>query len=145
MKNLNIKVSEYGIKNGKSISPPYYSWDYCVQKKIPYIIIKPKRKYSIIDYDLLTIDKGISFQQGYSIINYWWEQYERYISESLLPTNQVPLRILGVVTDHFIVFKKDQERMARLLMKELEYYINKFGIIDPERKRYFESSEENKF
>jgi hypothetical protein len=138
MKKFNIKVTEFGIKKGESIHPSHYTLDYCTQKKIPYIIVRPKTKYSNIDYDLITVDNGLAFKKGYSIIDHWWEIYEDYVSSSSFPRNKIPLRIIGVVTDNFTVFKKDQEIIVNMLLKEIEKFVNEYGVIDPKRKKYFE-------
>lgn len=66
MKTFDIKIKEYGIKIAKTIRPLHYKWDYCVENKIPYIIVCPKIKYSEIEYDLMTIDDGISFEKKIS-------------------------------------------------------------------------------
>ena len=50
------------------------------------------------------------------------------------------LRIMGVVTDNFTIFKKDQETMVNILMEEIEKFVNNYGIIDNKRKEYFEQA-----
>ena len=138
MNEFNVRVTEYGIKKGDVVFPSYYTWDYCTQKKIPYIIIRPKIKYSNIDYDLFTVDNGLVFIEGKSIIEHWWKIYEGYIDTSSFPENKIPKRILGVVTDNFTVFKKDQEAMVNKLLKEVERFINEYGEIDLDRKKYYD-------
>ena len=138
MKTFNLKVTEYGIKKGEKVFPSHYTWDYCTQKKIPYIIIHPKIKYSNIEYDLLTVDNGLAFIKGYSLIEYWWKIYEDYVDTSLFPKDKIPLRIIGSVYDNFTVFKKDQEKMANILLKELENFVNEYGVINIERKKYYD-------
>ncbi len=85
MKTFSIKVSEYGIKKGKKVYPTHYTWGYCSQKKIPYIIIRPKIKYSNIEYDLLTVDNGLAFKEGHDIIQHFWKIYEDYVNASSFP------------------------------------------------------------
>ena len=139
MGHYNIRVTEYGIKkkNGK-IFPEHYDWDYCLKKKIPYIIVTPKIKYSLIDYDLFTVDNGLAFPENKKIIDYWWDIYEKYVEEVSFPKEKIPLRTIGEVTDYFTVFKKDQEVMVEKLMKEIEYFVNEYAILDIERKEYYE-------
>ena len=138
MGDFNIRVTEYGIKKGGNVIPSYYTWDYCIEKKIPYIIISPKIKYSKIDYDLLTVDTGLSFPEEYSLVSHCWNIYEEYINKNSFPKNKIPLRIIASVTDNIVVFKKDQERMVNLLMKEIEVFVNSYSIMDPERKSYYD-------
>jgi hypothetical protein len=138
MKAFDIKVIEYGIKKGEKVIPSHYTWDYCTQKSIPYIIIRPKIRYSNIDYDLLTVDNGLAFKKGFSLIDHWWKIYEDYVNTSSFPRNRIPLRIIGVVTDNFTVFKKDQEYIVNILLKEIERFVNEYGVIDVKRKKYFE-------
>ncbi|MFZ4582666.1 MAG: hypothetical protein ACOYM7_08440 [Paludibacter sp.] len=142
MKAFNIKVTEYGLKKGETVYPSHYTWDYCIQKRIPYIIIRPKIRYSNIDYDLLTINKGLAFKNGISLIDHWWKLYEEYVNRTSFPRNRIPLRIIGVITDNFTVFKKDQETMVNILMKEIEKFVNDNGIIDVKRKRYYDNTKE---
>ena len=138
MNTFNIKVSEYGIKIGENIFPSYYTWNYCNKKKIPYIIIRQKIKYSNIDYDLFTVDNGLAFKRGKSIIKYLWKIYQQYVVSASFPIDKMPLRIIGSVTDNFTVFKKDQEKMVNILMSEIEKYVNENGIINIKRKKYFD-------
>ena len=138
MSNYDIKVTEYGIERGNKIYPSHYNWDYCVENKIPYIIIRPKIKYSNIDYDLFTVDTGLSFPENNKLIYYWWNIYEDYIKEVSFPKERIPLRIIGEVTNNFNVFKVDQERMVQRLMKEIESFVNKFALFDFERKTYYD-------
>jgi hypothetical protein len=144
MKLFKIKVTEYGVKSkSKKITPPDYTWDYCIKKKIPYIIVKPRIKYSNIDYDMLTIDDGLDFTDGNSFVEHWCKVYEDYLVNSSFPQNMIPVRIIGEVTDNFTVFKKDEDIMVRLLMKEIEEYVNKYGIINSERKEYSRMAKDN--
>jgi len=138
MKIFNIKVTEYGIKKGEKVYPSHYTWDYCTQKRIPYIMIREKIKYSNIDYDLFTVDNGLLFKEGFSIIEHWWKIYEIYVNSSSLPKEKIPRRIIGSVTDNFTIFKKDQESMVNILMKEIEKFVNDYGIIDAKRKMYYD-------
>jgi hypothetical protein len=138
MKAFNIKVTEYGIAKGDKVVPPYYTWDYCTEKRIPHIIIRPKIKYSNIDYDLFTVDNGLLFKEGYSIIDHWWKIYEEYVDTASFPKERIPLRIIGTVTDNFTVFKKDQEIMVKRLLTEIEKFVNEYGIIDLKRKKYYD-------
>lgn len=140
MKPFEIKVTEYGVRSkNKLISPVHYTWDYCIKRKIPYIIVKPKLRFTNIEYDMLTIDDGLDFTEGNSFVDHWCEVYEKYLVESTFPKNMISKRIIGVVCDNFTVFKKDQEKMIGLLMKEIEEYVNKYGMINPDRKEYFQT------
>jgi hypothetical protein len=144
MRSFNIKVTEYGIKSrNKDISPAHFTWDYCIKKKIPYIIVKPKIRFTSIEYDMLTINDGIDFKEGNTFVDHWCEMYEDYLIESKFPKKMIPKRIIGVVCDNFTVFKKDQGKIIQSLMKELEEYVNEYGIINPVRKRYFRMTKNN--
>lgn len=143
MKTFNIKATEYAIKKGEKNFPSHYSWEYCIQKKIPYVIIRPKIKYSNIDYDLFTVDCGLAFKKGYSIIEHWQKVYEDYVDTSSFPKNKIPLRINGNVTNNFTVFKKDQEKMVNILLQEIEKFVNEYGEIDVERKKYFNQTKKS--
>lgn len=139
MGQFNITVTEYGIKRkNREIYPRYYDWDYCVKNKIPYIIVEPKIKYSIIDYDLFTVDNGLAFPEKNKLIDYWWNIYEEYMNEVSFPKNKIPLRIIGEVTDACIVYKIDQDRIVKRLMKEIECFVNEYAVLDDERKKHYE-------
>jgi hypothetical protein len=139
MGDFNIKVTEYGIKKkNKKIYPEHYNWKYCVEKKIPYIIITPKIKYSNIDFDLFTVDNGLSFPDNHKFVDYWWNIYEEYIKEVSLPKKRIPLRIIGEVTDSFVIYKADQDRIIKRLMDEIESFTNRYAFLDKKRKEHFE-------
>jgi hypothetical protein len=142
MGDFNIKVTEYGImKKNNEIYPEHYNWDYCVKKKIPYIIVNPQIKYSDIEYDLLPVDDGISFKKEDMLSDFFKNFYDKYITESNLPKNGIKL-IGGNRTMLFEIFKKDQNNIIAIVMLKLEEYINKYGIIDPEIKEYYKYTRE---
>ena len=139
MKRYKIKITEYGIENKNGdIYPEYYSWEYCLEKKIPYIIITPKIKYSKISYDLLPVDNGLMFPEDNKLIDHWWKMYEEYVDDVSFPKSRIPNRIIGEVTDFFVVYKVDQSYIIEKLMKELESFTNKYAFLDFKRKKYFE-------
>jgi len=134
-----IKVTEYGIENKyRKIHPEYYSWDYCIEMKIPYIIITPRIKFSTISYDLFTVDNGLMFPDDNKLIDYWWKIYEEYVVDFSFPKSKIPNRIIGEVTDFFTVYKADQFYIIDKLLKEIEYFTNKYAILDYKRKKHFE-------
>ena len=87
---------------------------------------------------MFTVDNGLLFKEGYSIIDHWWKIYEEYVDTASFPKERIPLRIIGTVTDNFTVFKKDQEIMVKRLLTEIEKFVNEYGIIDLKRKKYYD-------
>jgi hypothetical protein len=135
----NFTVNEYGIKKKNGlVYPEHYSWEYCMEKKIPYILIHPKIKYTRIEYDLFPVDNGLGFPKQNKLIDYWWGIYEKYMEDVSFPESKIPMRIIGEVTDFFIVYKTDQFRIVESLMKEIEYFTNKYAVLDFKRKKYYE-------
>ena len=82
MSTFNIKVTEYGIERGRKIQPEHYDWDYCVENKIPYIIVHPKIKYSVVEYNLMPIDNGVTFENERILADFWLEFYDNYVIEA---------------------------------------------------------------
>lgn len=142
MSTFNIKVTEYGIKRNNKVQPEHYTWDYCVKKRIPYITVKPKIKYSAIDYDLITIDDGISFENESILADFWSKYYDNYIINARLPKDKIKGTI-GARVGWFNVRREDEVEIVSLIMSKIEEYVNLYGIINPETKAYYEQSKES--
>jgi len=131
---------EYAIQKRKTIVPVYYTWDYCIKNKIPYVVVSPKNKYSSVSYDLLSIHKGLTFDNENSFIDHMLNIYNDYINLSSFPIDKKKF-IGGRLNGFFIVFKEDQEKIAILLLDEIEKHINKYGKIDQKHLEYFNNIE----
>ncbi len=143
MSTFNIKVTEYGFKRGRIVKPEHYNWDYCVNNQIPYIYIEPGTKYSIIDYDLMPIDDGISFEPETLLSDYMEDYYKDYIRKSNLPENKVYSPINSRLAS-FRIFKGDQIEAIQFVMSKIEEFVNNHGIVRPEFKEYFRHQNEPK-
>lgn len=134
MKIINSKV-EYAIYNMDLVTPTYYNWQYCCQKNIPFIEVKPRKKYTRISYDLMSISKGLQFKNS-SFLDQWLPIYDQYRTE-----NSIPLKIAtfvgGELNGTFTILKKDQEAIIDLLIREIKNHVNKLGYINPERVKYY--------
>lgn len=127
------------MKNGeKLITPAYYNWDYCNKNRMPYIKVYPKTKYVVIDFDLFSIDKGLTFSEDHDFIDICDAFYEDYLLKSGLPKDKVKFSGGGGLSRIFNIYKKDLEVVMEQLFKMIERHINDYGIIDLKMKAKYE-------
>lgn len=137
MSTFNIKVTEYGIKRNNKVQPEHYTWDYCVENKIPYIIVHPKIKYSLVEYEIMTIDNGLTFENERILADFWVEYYDNYVTEAKLPNDKIKY-IGGARNAQFNIRRDDEDKIISLIMSKIEEYVNLYGIIKPETKAYYD-------
>ena len=130
-----------GKKVKRKISPPDL-WEYCVQHKLPYIIVCPAIKYSKVSYDLMTINKGLRFKDGHSFSDLFEKLYDEYVSKSSLPKHKVYF-LGGERFGDLVIFKKDQDEIISLFFEHIEAHIGKYGIYDASDDKYFTECEES--
>ena len=141
MKNIKIaKVTEYGIVKKHKMIPDYYDFNYCISKGIPFIKATPKIKYSIIEFDLFSINSGLIFNNGDTFQDYWNEFYDNYILNENFSKDKILFQS-SHRTARFRIFKKDQDKILELVKEKIEEFANKFGVIDPDEKRRFDEIE----
>ncbi|HPI31416.1 MAG TPA: hypothetical protein PLS26_12925 [Bacteroidales bacterium] len=135
-----MKKREFAVCRRNNITPASYTWDYCVQNKLPYIIVYPKIKFCDISYDLLSQNKGLAFEKEHEFLDRWLKIYNDYVKRNNFPRLRIK-HIGGRLHVIFTIFKKDREEILDLLFDEIEKHIKKYGYTDEKLSEHYRKIE----
>lgn len=95
-------------------------FNYCKQNNIPYVKISPKYKYSVIEYDLITLKDEILNQKDAldNLLESLKEIYKKYASDKKLPDKKYSF-LAGNSSGCMTVFKDDQKELAELVYQSI--------------------------
>lgn len=134
----------YEIKNETILYPEHYTWEYCLEKKIPWIVIMSfDNSYLEIHYNLNPIDPNLSFIENQICADNIQLMYiTKYVQKYKLPKSKIS-RSTSDLGGHILIKKNDKNKVISLLLNVIERCVNEYGIFDPASKKGFDENEEH--
>ena len=123
--------------DSNSYLPKEYTYNYCIENDIPYVLINFKSELAYISFDMISIDYGLTFPDSHQFSETWSNYVEKYHMEKEIPPDK-PYYVGGERNGGFYVWKKDYKEIVEELIKQIDAHVKKYGTIDLVRREYHE-------